>query len=211
LVLDVTSPGQFEVADSPLDFMSMVGWITAEIPDEGDTSLALEFGFGHLGLLTPEDDMPTEGEASYDGIFEGIYVVPGVDEEGFIGDATGFVDLTADFGAGAVDGSVHDITVEGSEAGGNIDFVDVTIGGEPAAGFDGDSIAGNIFSGNVVPGEGGFAGFDEVSIGTAVGFFYGPNNVVLNGPEEVGAVLTLENADGSGDFISGVIGANVVD
>ncbi len=140
----------------------------------------------------------------------GIYVEPGFDVGGFVAVATGDAAFTADFGLGTVEGGVFDIALVGTNLDGDADFIAdagdilfdaVTIGG--------DAIASNTFSGNVVPGEGGFAGFDEASIGTVGGFFYGPNNDVLNGPEEVGAVLTLQDA-ASDDFISGVIGASLV-
>jgi hypothetical protein len=194
LALSATSPGVYEVNGDPLDYMSMVGWIAIKLPDPDATSLALEFGFGHLGLVTPEDDMPVEGEAFYAGIFEGIYVEPG-EETGFGGDAIGVAEFTADFGDASVVGGVSAISVVGSDAGGNIDFAEVVI-------------SGNTFSGNVVPGAGGFAEFDPESTGAVDGTFYGPVNEALNGPEEAGAVLTLQDA-GSGAFITGVIGANV--
>ena len=69
-------------------------------------------------------------------------------------------------------------------------------------------ISGNTFSGSVVPGEGGFADFDEASTGAVDGAFYGPVDEALNGPEEAGAALTLQDA-ASDAFITGVIGANV--
>jgi hypothetical protein len=196
LELTATSPGVFEVNDDgdPLDYMSMVGWTTTKLPDIDATSLTLEFGFGHLGLVTPEDDMPVEGEAFYAGIFEGIYVEPGAEGENFIGDATGLADFTANFGDASVVGGASEISVVGSDAGGDIAFDEVTI-------------SGNTFSGNVVPGEAGFADFHEDSTGAVDGAFYGPLNEAFNGPEEAGAALTLQDA-GSGAFITGVIGAN---
>ena len=138
---------------------------------------------------------------------------------GFVAVATGDAAFTADFGLGTAEGGVFEIDLAGTDLDGNafafedvgdILFDAVTIG-DPGGdgGFGGDVIAGNTFAGNVVPGEGGFMGFDEASIGTVDATFYGPNNVVLNGPEEVGAVLTLQDAT-SDDFISGVIGASLV-
>ena len=62
----------------------------------------------------------------------------------------------------------------------------------------------------MVPGDGGFADFDEASIGAVNGTFYGPVNEALNGPEEAGAVLTLQDA-ASDNLITGVIGANISD
>jgi hypothetical protein len=196
LVLSATSPGVYEVGGGTLDYMSVVNWIAIKLPDPNAevVSLAVEFGFGHLGLVTPEDDIPGEGEALYAGTFEGIYVEPG-EETGFGGDATGVAEFTADFGDASVVGGVSAISVVGSDAGGNIDFAEVVI-------------SGNTFSGNVVPGAGGFAEFDPESTGAVDGTFYGPVNEALNGPEEAGAVLTLQDA-GSGAFITGVIGANV--
>jgi hypothetical protein len=178
-----------------------------------------------MGLVTPEADVPTEGDADYAGDFVGIYVEPGFDEFGSVYVATGDAAFTADFGLGTVEGGVFGISLDGTNLDGDADFIadagdilfdDVTIDIEGKAEIGGIccisfSIFPSAFAGNVVPGEGGFMDFDEASKGTVFGFFYGPNNVVLNGPEEVGVVLTLENADGSGDFISGVIGANVID
>ena len=54
----------------------------------------------------------------------------------------------------------------------------------------------------------GFAGFDQASTGAADCAFYGAVDEDLNGPEEAGAVRTLQDA-GSAAFITGVIGANV--
>jgi hypothetical protein len=207
LLLSATSPGVYEVGGSgTLDYMSMGDWITLKLPEAEVASLAVEFGFGHFGLVTPEDDIPGEGVALYAGTFEGIYVEPG-EETGFAGDATGVAEFTADFGAGTVEGGVSGISVEDSDAGGNIDFVDVKIGFKDPYG-SGDLFARNTFDGDVVPGEGGFAEFDPESTGSVDGTFYGPVNEALNGPEEAGAVLTLQDA-GSGAFITGVIGANV--
>jgi hypothetical protein len=188
----------YEVGGGTLDYMSVVNWIAIKLPDPNAevVSLAVEFGFGHFGLVTPEDDIPGEGVALYAGTFEGIYVEPG-EETGFGGDATGVAEFTADFGDASVVGGVSAISVVGSDAGGNIDFAEVVI-------------SGNTFSGNVVPGAGGFAEFDPESTGAVDGTFYGPVNEALIGSEEAGAVLTLQDA-GSGAFITGVIGANVVD
>lgn len=195
LVLFATSPGQFEVDGGALDYMSMVSWMATEFPDVDDDTLVLEFGNGHLGLVTPVTDMPTEGEAHYDGVFEGIYVVPSAGEDGFFGDAVGVAGFTADFVAGTVEGGVHEITVVDSAAGGDIAFTNVVI-------------SDNTFSGGVVPGEGGFADFDAASAGAIDGTFYGPVDEVLNGPAEAGAALTLQDAT-SGAFVTGAIGANV--
>ena len=174
----------------------MVGWNTSKVPDIFATSLTSEFGAGHFGLVTPEEDIPVEEEAFYAGIFEGFYVEPGAEGENFIGEATGVAEFTANFGDMSVMGGARGISVVDSDAGGNIDFAEVVI-------------SGNTFSGDVVPGEGGFAEFHEDSRGAVDGTFYGPVNGSLNGPEEAGAVLTLRDA-GSGAFITGVIGANVV-
>jgi hypothetical protein len=215
--LVATYPGEDAPHFGTLDYMSVVAWVTTEVPGEGALEATVDFGVGHLGLATPEADMPTEGEAFYDGAFVGVYVEPGTGEDGFVGVAEGHVDFTADFGSATVEGGVHEIVVAGIDLTGvgdggpvgDIDFADVTIGsGGGGDGFGGDAMAGNTFSGDVVPGEGGFAGFDEASIGTVDGTFYGPVVEVLNGPAEAGAVLTLQDA-ASDDFITGVIGANV--
>ena len=216
--LTATNPG----VDGPfgvLDYMSVVSWVAFGFPAEDATEATFEFGLGHMGLATPEADIPVAGDADYAGDFVGIYVEPGFDVGGFVAVATGDAAFTADFGLGTVEGGVFEIDLAGTDLDGNafafedvgdILFDAVTIGSD---GFGGATTAGNTFAGNVVPGlgEDAFAGFDEASIGTVDATFYGPNNGMLEGPEEVGAVLTLENADGSGDFISGVIGAIVVE
>jgi hypothetical protein len=215
--LVATNPGENAPYFGTLDYMSVVAWATTGVPDEGATEIMVDFGVGHLGLVTPEADMPTDGEAFYDGQFAGIYVEPGTGEDGFVGVATGDAMFTAHFSDGTVEGGVHDIFVagidltgvEGGGLAGDIDFVDVTIG-ETVSGFDGQSLAANAFSGSVVPGDGGFADFDEASTGAVDGVFYGPVNDALNGPEEAGAVLTLQDA-ASANFVTGAIGANISD
>jgi hypothetical protein len=223
--LVATTPGVDAPHFGTLDYMSAVAWATTGVPDEGATEVMVDFGVGHVGLVTPEadiGDIPADREAHYFGNFVGIYVEPGTGADGFVGVATGHAEFTADFGAATVEGGVHEISIEGItlagepgglEDAGGIDFVDVTIGGEPAGGFNGDAIDVNTFSGDVVPGEGGFADFDEASIGTVDGTFYGPVidvDVDHMGPAEAGAVLTLNDA-ASDDFITGVIGAVIDD
>ncbi len=199
--LIATAPGEFNPGFGTLDYMSVAAWFTFVIPDPDEilTELALDFGVGHLGLVTPEADIPTEGEAVYVGGFLGLYVEPGPSGENFAGIATGDAAFEADFAGGFVDGSVSNIVVAGMDLGDadGIDFDDVTIDG-------------NTFSGGVVPGEDtatGFAAFDPESTGTLDGTFYGPVLADI-GSAEAGVVLTLQDA-ASDDFITGVIGATL--
>jgi hypothetical protein len=132
------------------------------------------------------------------GDFTGVYVEPG--EDAFVGLAGGDALFVADFGDATVEGVVYDIFITGIGVdpfpAGDIDFHEVTI-------------SGSTFSGGVVPGTSGFEPFHEDSTGTLDGVFYGPV-LGLGGPEEAGVVLTLQDSE-SADFITGVIGANVID
>ena len=201
--LVATMPGEDAPHFGTLDYMSVVAWATTVVPDEGATEITVDFGLGHMGLVTPAADIPTEGDAIYVGNFAGIYVEPGTGYDGFVGVVTGDAAFTADFGDGTVEGGVLDI-----------EFAGITLTGDefsfPAGDidFEGVTISGNTFSGSVVPGGDGILGFDPASTGTLDGNFYGP--VISDGPEEAGVVLTLQDAS-SDEFVTGVIGAKVLD
>ena len=112
-ILTATNPG----VDGPfgvLDYMSVVAWVTFEFPADNATEATFEYGLGHMGLVTPEADVPTEGDADYAGDFVGIYVEPGFDEGGSVYVATGDAAFTADFGLGTVEGGVFGISLDGT-------------------------------------------------------------------------------------------------
>jgi hypothetical protein len=198
-----------------LNFMSVVAWVTTAEPAEDATEVTVDFGVGHMGLATPEadiGDIPAERLAHYDGRFLGVVVDPGTGEDGFVGVATGDAEFTADFGDGTVEGGVFDIFVEGIE----LETGDIFRSEGPVGSiaFEDVTIDGNTFAGSVVPHpEGGFADFDAASTGNLDGVFYGPVIDIDEdhmGPAEAGAVLTLHDAtEGSGAFITGVIGAGI--
>ncbi len=213
--LIATAPGEFNPGFGTLDFMSVAAWFTFTIPDPEEilTELALDFGVGHLGLVTPEadiGDIPAERLAHYFGGFVGLYVEPGPSGDNFAGIATGDAAFEADFAGGFVDGGVSNIVVAGMDLGDadGLDFDDVTI-------------SGNTFSGSVVPGEdtaAGFAAFDPESTGPLDGVFYGPvidiGDDLHMGPAEAGIVLTLVDATPEVEepaFITGVVGAVIDD
>ncbi len=203
-IVRATFPGEPGGGFGPLDYMSVVAWVTFPEPADEDTEGTVEFGLGHMGLATPVDDIPTTGTADYTGEFVGIYVEPGEGADAFVGVATGLAEFEADFAGGFVDGSVSGIVVAGMDIGDadGIDFDDVTI-------------SGNTFSGGVVPGDDlsdGFAAFDPASTGTLDGTFYGPIIDDIDddpiGSAEAGVVLTLYDSV-TDDFITGVIGATL--
>lgn len=207
--LVATTPGAIAPFFGTLNYMSAVAWVTTAVPADDATEIPVDFGLGHMGLATPEADIPTTGTADYSGEFVGLYVVPGDGAEGIIAEATGDALFTADFGDATVEGGVSGIELDGFDLAGDAFFV------EDAGGIDFDevTISGNTFTGGVVPAEGGFAEFDADSIGTLDGTFYGPVEDGIGdteGSAEAGAVLTLEDA-GSDAFITGVIGATLDD
>jgi len=205
----LTAPGEAAADFGMFNYMSVVAGITSEHAAEDATEVTGNFGGGHIGLATPEadiGDIPAERVAHYSGDFVGIYVESGDSDEGFVAVATGVAAFTADFDEMDVTGGVFSINIvgtdldggEGSGVAGDILFDDVTI-------------AGNTFTGGVVPGDGGFAEFADTT-GTLDGTFYGPVSDLEDdlhmGPVEAGVVLTLIDG-GSDDFITGVIGATI--
>ncbi len=210
--LTATNPGE-DGSFGVLDYMSVVAWGTLAVPAEDATEVTVDFGVGHMGLATPEadiGDIPAEREAHYSGDFVGIVVESGEGSDGFVAVAiNGDADFTAFFDEGTVEGGVFDIAIFGTD-------LDGFIGGSENAGdilFDDVTIAGNTFSGGVVPGVEGFGLFDEGSTGTLDGVFYGPVSDIdpgHMGPAEAGVVLTLYDANPESDaFITGVIGATI--
>jgi hypothetical protein len=167
------------------------------------------FGVGHLGLATPVDDMPTgDVMAYYDGPFVGFFVVPG-DSGGDafgMGVATGDAMLTASFMDATVVGMVDNIWTAG------LNLVDGSAIEEPLGATIGIDavISGNTYAGSATTfGDSGLLA--DGSTGNANGAFYGPVNSIdgSTGPAETGAVLTVEDAAGSGNFLTGVIGGQL--
>ena len=211
-----TTPGVFGTFGE-LNYMSAVAWVTTAVPDDEATEVTVDFGLGHMGLVTPEGDIPITGQAFYEGTFVGVYFEPGGEGEeaflgggeDFIGLATGEAGFVANFVAMEVEGGVINIQIVGIDVTGGFDgtgeFEEFEDAGDIF--FEDVTIIGSTFTGGVVPGEDGFADFDNTT-GTVDGTFYGPVDDVLNGSAEAGAVLTLNDGD-SAAFITGVIGATV--
>jgi len=222
-----TIPNDEEGVGDGFDYMSMVGWLALEQdnvtgldgapPRAGGPSgveVVADFGVGHLGLATPLDadgHLPVgDVLASYDGPFVGFFVVPGsggAEADPFgAGVATGDAMLTASFMDSTVVGTVDDIWTAGLNLA-NGEVIEEPLG----ARIDIDAlISGNTYAGSAtIVGDSGL--LVDGSSGSANGAFYGPVTSVdgSTGPAETGVVLTVRDADGTGNFLTGVIGGQL--
>jgi hypothetical protein len=151
-------------------------------------------GYFSFGLETPVSAVPTSGTATYSesgGVVGTAFVRSGnsVSEAVVGGDAA----LTAHFGSGNVTGNfTHMNTYTQAQT---APWNDVSISASIAAGS-------NSFSGSTAAASapGGSFALKNSATGHIDGAFYGPN------ANELGAVWTLSNGDGSGSAI-GVVGA----
>lgn len=147
------------------------------------------------GYQTPVTAMPTIGTATYSntgGVVGGVFIPLGGGISGT--DVSGDVSLTANFATGSVNGAFTNMKVDS---------------GAQTAAWNNVSVAANIASGTSTfsgataatsaPANNAYA-LKASATGAINGGFYGPN------AEELGAVWTLSNNDGTGSAI-GTVGA----
>jgi len=133
--------------DSGYDHLSWGRWGK----DQLEPTKNLEGAHWIAGRLTPTVSMPATGTASYTGIVRGS----GVRNDGLLLDVAGTSNLTANFGAGTVEGHL---------------FLGPTLG---TASLQGVSISGNQLSGNLHG--------NQINTGNIHGAFYGPQAQEMGG------------------------------
>lgn len=138
--------------------------------------------FAVVGAETPADQIPTNATAVYSG-FADIQAFPKVGFDTVTNSRSryrGSLEMTADFGAATVDGSVTNLS---EQLPGSTDRTDIA----GTVLLNETSISSGSFTGTV--GVSGTAGLDSANAGTYSGGFFGPN------AGEVGGVISMEGAD----------------
>ncbi|MCV2863958.1 transferrin-binding protein-like solute binding protein [Defluviimonas sp. WL0075] len=155
-----------------------------------------QYGFAVVGTETRPSDIGSLPTATYNGRAR-IMALPNDGDPDFSTARTqvrGDMEMTADFGAATIAGSIYNI--ETRPAGGS--SFDPTLG---SISMDETDIVGNSFDGTLTPDADLRTSLDlsADTSGTYSGRFYGPN------AEEVAGTLTITGADGTGtDPFSGV-------
>ena len=152
------------------------------------TNKNYDFGLAayHIGNATPTAQMPTT-TATYTGTFQGNGVTASSANANTLGAVYGDVSLTANFGAGTVNGAIT-----------NIRKVDTGYPGMPVESFD-INIAGSI-TGNAYQGTAAYVGAGTSTNSSMVnGAFYGANAKETAGAVVVDGVLQTPVYDANGN------------
>ena len=173
-----------------LSYVEFGAWLRADY-STGIPAYASYFGFGYE---TPSAAMPSSGTATYadaGGVQGSVFVSIGSAVSSGI--VSGGVSLTANFSSGAITGSFSNMHVYTRTTA--APWNDVSVSASIAAGT-------NSFSGSTATtsAPGGQLSLKNGAAGHIDGAFYGPN------AENLGAVWTLSNGDGTGSAI-GTVGA----
>lgn len=173
-----------------LSYTGFGAWANSDVVTHVQTSA----GYFVYGFETPFSAMPAAGTATYSqtGGVGGTAFVPSGNS---VAAATlsGDANLTANFGTGAVSGNFTNMSAYNSNA--FTPWNNVSVSASISAGT-------NVFSGSTAAtsAPGGNFALKGNAAGNINGGFYGPN------ANELGAVWTLSNGDGTGSAI-GVVGA----
>jgi hypothetical protein len=173
-----------------LSYVEFGAWLRADYAS-GIPSYASYFAFGYE---TPSAAMPSSGSATYSdagGVQGSVFVSNGTAVSSGI--VSGGVSLNANFSSGTVTGSFTNMNVYTRATA--APWNDVSVSASIAAGT-------NSFSGSTATtsAPGGQLSLKNGAAGHIDGAFYGPN------AENLGAVWTLSNGDGTGSAI-GTVGA----
>ncbi len=180
----------FSLASYGLSYVSFGVWGLAS----GNAQAPGNLGVYAIGYQTPSEAMPASGSATYTGTGEvaGFVLLPSGASAvgtGIAGDAT----VNANFATGKVNGTLSNMqAVVGTQT---TPWNSVSLTADIAAGK-------NTFSGSTAAtsAPAGTYSLKSTATGTVTGGFYGP------AAENVGAVWTLSNPDGTGAAI-GTLGA----
>lgn len=178
----------YATAKFGLEYTALGAWLEPTFTPPNTT------GYFAFGYETPVSNVPTSGTGTYagNGTVVGTVLRPDgdtVDEAVVGGDAA----LTADFGTGAISGTftnMHSYTSTNTDV-----WNDVSVTGAIGAGTN--SFSGSTQTTNAPAGH---YALKDTATGHIDGDFYGPN------ADELGAVWTLSNGDGTGSAI-GAVGA----
>ncbi len=188
--------GTFTLSTYGLNYAAFGVWTSTR----GDFGTPSDMGAYTLGYLTPDAAVPTTGTATYTGTGTayGVVVIPG---GGSVNGArvSGDVSMDANFATGKISGAlsnmragVDSMPIPGGTANTSTTtpWNSVSLSADIAAGK-------NAFSGTTAASSAptGTYSLKSTATGTVTGAFYGP---LAN---EVGAVWTLSNPDGSGAAI----------
>jgi hypothetical protein len=187
-----TSDGKLSLTTYGLSYVTFGTW-ALQLSNLGTTSDA---GSYMAGYVTPAAAMPTTGTAHYAGKSNAVSGTVFVTDGGNAVSARleGGAQFDADFATGSVTGAFTNIQATPAD-GISSSFNDVAVNANIASGtstFSGTTAAAS-------PGNGHYA-LKPTAAGQISGGFYGPN------ANELGAVWTLSNGDGSGAAI-GTVGA----
>ena len=129
----------------------------------GSTSGSLLVGGYHHGTPTPAAELPSGVTATYSGTFAGLGMINGVSASMGTAALTGNMNMTADFGAGTVQGRVNNMQVDSNGATGSATFglsMNGTISGAGYTGIAGYTTTTGAAGGTVTSSamSGGFYG-----------------------------------------------------
>jgi hypothetical protein len=188
------SDGKLSLTTGALSYMTFGNW-SLKLTNLGETSDA---GGYIAGYTTPANAMPATGTAHYAGYSDAVRGTVFITDGGSTINqpVTGGAQFDVDFAKGTVAGAFDNMSTIRDDGGLNSGFNSIAVNANIATGtstFSGTTAATTAPTGNIFVLKGNATG--QIS-----GGFYGPN------ANELGAVWTLRNPDGSG-AAAGTVGA----